>query len=141
MLAPGQGFEHGQMSRSRFVQSGQQAIDSPHAAFRGDDDSRPALPWQGDSIFSGHRFQRPHDRGPDRDHAFPGPVSLVDDLRRRRRYPVVFLVWRFMILETGHASVQDQGTICTPLATRRVINSGVKARPAEGISALPFSVA
>ena len=29
----------------------------------------------------------------------------------------------------------------TPLATRRVISSGVKGRPADGISALPFSVA
>ena len=90
----------------------------------------------------GDRFERANHGGADGDDAMSGAPGGVDALGRVTRHAVELLVRRLVILEAGHAGVQERPARSERRAeTSRVTSSGVNGRPADGISALPGSVA
>ena len=81
------------------------------------------------------RLERTHYGSPDGNHPAPRLTRCVDRARGLSRDTVEFLEGGSSFFEAGDTVCNMSGTTLTPLATRRVINSGVNALPAEGISA------
>src|SRR3954447_26306502 len=59
-------LEHEQVAGVGLVPAGDQAVDGPHAALRGDDEAGPTRAGLDAPVRPGHRLERAHDGGADR---------------------------------------------------------------------------
>ena len=92
------------------------------------------------SVVAG-RLERAHHRRADGDHPAAEPWVVVDPLGGAARAPDALGIRQLVDSSDATPVCSTSGATPTPLATSRVITSGVNGRPALGISALPGSVA
>ena len=106
------------------------------------DEAGPALARETVPGLVGDGLERADNGRSYRDDAMAGASGRVDALRGVARHAVELLVRRFVTLEAGDAGVQqERRDLDRRDDTSRVTSSGVNGRPADGISALPGSVA
>ena len=87
--------------------AGEQAVDDPHAARRGDDERGPPLPRLDAAVGARDGLQRAHDGRPDGDDA-PAPAARgLDEARGRGRHAEALGVRALAALGRGDAGVQD----------------------------------
>src|SRR5712691_9549664 len=107
-VASSDGLEHGQMRRSRLVQTGEESVDDANAALGRDDQVSPAAGADDLAVRIDAALQRPNDRGADGDHAPAARLRVANALGGAKRHFVPLFVRRLMRFETGHSRVEQQ---------------------------------